>query len=76
MGLPKFDLRPDGDDRAFVFFNGHQTGAMWMTDRGCCYQHTNRDLMLTKDHLEILVAVMRGVETLGFGGEKAQAAGA
>ena len=64
MNVPKIDIRPDRNGRGFVSINGHDTGSIWMTDRGCCYQHTNRDFKLSSDTMEILVAIMRGIETI------------
>ena len=63
MNLPKFEIRPDTDaETATVIINGLTTGSMWMTDRGCCYKHTGRDIILTSTHIDVLSAIMRGIE--------------
>ena len=68
MTLPKIEIRPNSiSDTAMVSINGHQCGEMWMTDRGCCYKHTDRDFTLAADHVEFLATIMRGVELLGLG---------
>jgi len=70
MALPKIDIRPNSTSgTAIVFINGCQCGEMWTQDKKCVYKHTNRDLYLNSDCLDILSGIMKSVEIFGSNNE-------
>ena len=72
MSLPKIGLIHNSiSDTAIFSINGKQCGEIWMTERGCCHKHTNRDFVLSTDHVEIIVVMMRSAEVLGMDGGNA-----
>lgn len=58
----EFHLTSDRNGKANVYLHGRACGQMWLTDRGCAYRHTQREMPLSRDDLELLTAVMRAVE--------------
>ena len=60
------EIRPKTNGKATVFIRGFQAGEMWLTDRGACYSHTNRDVILSRDEVQTLCSIMQGCEALGM----------
>lgn len=66
--MSKVEIRPGPLDsqNAMVFVGGLQVGEMWLTTRGACYKHNNRDRALDRDEMQTIVTAMQAAEVLGM----------
>lgn len=67
--MSKVELRPGPDDdakTATVIVGGTQVGEMWLTTRGACYKHHNRDRALDREEMQTIVSAMQAAEVFGM----------
>lgn len=64
----KVDIKPGptGEQTATIIVGGAQVGEMWLTIRGACYKHTNRDRALDRDEMQTIVSAMQAAEIFGM----------
>lgn len=68
----KIDIRPGPTDEqtATIIVGGVQVGEMWLTTRGACYKHTNRDRALDREEMQTIVSSMQAAEIFGMASDQ------